>query len=107
MPRSAAKFGRLTAAETPFRRGAYRLGCATMLTSAQRKWFLLEQIIVPVLFNLGFNAVLGWFTFRTHTPVPLWGQTSVGADILGMLFFLPAFTCVIAAAVWHYGGRRL
>jgi hypothetical protein len=67
-----------------------------MLTPAQRKWFLLEQIIVPVLFNLGFNAALGWVTFREHTPVPLWGQPSVGGDILGMLFFLPAFTCVIA-----------
>jgi hypothetical protein len=72
-----------------------------MLTPAQRKWFLLEQILVPVLFNVGFNAALGWFTFRNELPVPLWRapsltHPSVGGDILGMLFFLPFFTCVIA-----------
>lgn len=66
-----------------------------MLTSAQRTFIAVEQIIVPFLFNLAFNAGLGWYEFRTHVPVPLWGDPSIGADILGMLFFLPFFTCVV------------
>lgn len=67
-----------------------------MLTPSQRRFLAVEQIIVPTLFNLVFNAGLGWVVFRGHTPVPLWGDPSLGADILGMLFFLPCFTCLIA-----------
>jgi hypothetical protein len=66
-----------------------------MLTPAQRTFITVEQIILPFLFNLAFNAALGWYLFRAHEPVPLWGDPSIGADILGMLFFLPFFTCII------------
>jgi hypothetical protein len=65
-----------------------------MLTSRQRTFIAVEQIILPFLFNLAFNAAFGWYLFRAHVPVPLWGDPSIGVDILGMLFFLPFFTCL-------------
>lgn len=85
-----------------------------MLTPAQRRWFLLEQIVVPTLFNLAFNAGLGWLTFRMQTPVPLWSvpsmwtdllKPSVGGDILGMLFFLPGLTCLIGTPLIQRAAR--
>lgn len=98
--------------ETPFRRPPDPVPSAAVLTPQQRKWFLLEQILVPALFNLGFNAALGWVTFRAHVPVPLsppptWlrGDPSIGGDVLGMLFFLPAFTCVIATPLIKRAAR--
>jgi hypothetical protein len=76
-----------------------------MLTPAQRKFIAVEQIILPFVFNLAFNAALGWYEFRPHVPVPLWGDPSIGADILGMLFFLPSFTCLIGTPLINRATR--
>lgn len=85
-----------------------------MLTPAQRRWFLLEQIVVPTLLNLGFNAFLDWLTFRAQTPVPLWSvpstwadllKPSLGGDVLGMLFFLPGLTCLIGTPLIQRAAR--
>ncbi len=76
-----------------------------MLTQSQRSFIALEQIVIPALFNLGFNAALGWVMFRSHTPVPLWGDPSIGADILGTLFFLPFFSCLIATPLVKRAAR--
>jgi hypothetical protein len=76
-----------------------------MLTPAQRTFIAVEQIILPFVFNLVFNAALGWYLFRTHVPVPLWGDPSIGADILGMLFFLPFFTCLVGTPLINRATR--
>ena len=85
-----------------------------MLTAAQRRWFLLEQLVVPTLFNLAFNAFLGWATFRPYTPVPLWFELriwsdllkpTIGGDVLGMLFFLPGLTCLIGTPLIKRAAR--
>jgi hypothetical protein len=85
-----------------------------VLTPAQRKWFLLEQIVLPTLFNLAFNAGLGWATFRAFTPVPLWAEPriwtdllkpTIGGDVLGMLFFLPGLTCLIGTPLIKRAAR--
>ena len=89
-------------------------GRTLQLTPAQRRWFALEQVLVPTLFNLAFNAALGWATFRAATPVPLFARPSIwtdllrpsiGGDILGMLFFLPGFTCLIATPLIKRAAR--
>lgn len=78
----------------------------TSLTDGQRSFLALEQIVVPALFNFAFNAVLGWLEFRTHTPLPLWGEPSMGLDLLGMLFFLPAFSCLIGTPLIRHAARQ-
>lgn len=65
-----------------------------MLTAKQRSFLTLEQTIGPALFNLGLNAGLAWLVFRKHAPVPLWGDPSIGGDLLATLFLLPFFTCL-------------
>jgi hypothetical protein len=76
-----------------------------MLTPAQRTFIAVEQIILPFVFNLVFNAALGWYLFRAHEPVPLWGDPSIGADILGTLFFLPFFTCLVGTPLINRATR--
>jgi hypothetical protein len=76
-----------------------------MLTPRQRTFITVEQIIVPFLFNLAFNAAFGWYAFRAHVPVPLWGDPSIGLDILGMLFFLPFFTCLVGTPLINRATR--
>jgi hypothetical protein len=85
-----------------------------MLTPAQRKWFLLEQILLPTFFNFAFNAFLGWLVFRAVVPVPLWFspsawadllKPSLGGDLLGMLFFLPGCTVIIGTPLIQRAAR--
>jgi hypothetical protein len=66
-----------------------------MLNPAQRAFITNEQILVPAVFNLALNAGLGWVLFHKHVPVPLWGDPSIANDIIGTLFFLPFFTCLV------------
>ena len=76
------------------------------LTDGQRTFLALEQVVVPALFNFAFNAALGWVEFRNHTPLPLWGDPSMGLDLLGMLFFLPAFSCLIGTPLIRRAARQ-
>jgi hypothetical protein len=76
-----------------------------MLNAAQRTFITNEQTIVPAVFNLAFNAGLGWMLFRHHQLVPLWGDPSIAGDILGTLFFLPFFTCLIVTPLVKRAAR--
>jgi hypothetical protein len=76
------------------------------LTNNQRSFLALDQIVVPALFNFAFNAAIGWLEFHNHTPLPLWGDPSMGLDILGMLFFLPAFSCLIGTPLIRRAARE-
>lgn len=70
-----------------------------MLTPKQRTFLTREQTIGPALFNLALNAGLAWLVFRKHAPVPLWGDPSIGGDLLATLFLLPFFTCLAVTPI--------
>ena len=80
-----------------------------MLTSAQRKYLAVEHVILPFVGNFVFNAVLAWYLSPDPLPMwgPLWGgEPSMSADLLGMLFFLPFFTCLMGAPWIEWQVRR-
>ncbi len=64
-----------------------------------RQFFLIEQCAVPALFNVVLNALIAWALFRSVAAVPLWGDASVGVDLLATGFILPFLTCLIVSAI--------
>jgi len=69
------------------------------LSDRHRRFFLVEQGAIPALFNLVLNGAIAWALFRTASGVPLWGESSVGVDLLATAFLLPFLTCVIVSAL--------
>jgi hypothetical protein len=76
-----------------------------MLTPAQRTFIVNEQTIAPAVFNLLLNAGLGWLVFRKLERVPLWGDPSLGGDIVGTMFLLPLLTCLIVTPLVKRAAR--
>lgn len=63
----------------------------------QIRYGLISFVVIPALANALINSLLGWLIFRGIEVVPLWALTGgVAADLLGMCYFLPAITCLIA-----------
>jgi hypothetical protein len=65
------------------------------LSAEQRRFLLISQSLVPFVINVVLNGAIGWAMVRGAESVPLWGESSIGADTLGTSFFLPAITCLI------------
>ena len=64
-----------------------------------RRWLLVEQTLVPSLLNVGLNAGIAWLVFRKHDTLFLWGESSVGSDVLITGFLLPFLICLINSSV--------
>jgi hypothetical protein len=43
------------------------------------------------------NGVIAWAILRAHAEIPLWGEASVGVDLLATGFLLPLLTCLIVS----------
>ena len=69
------------------------------LSDRHRRFLLIEQGAIPTVFNLVLNGLIAWALFRSAAAVPLWGESSVGVDLLATGFLLPFLTCVIVSAV--------
>ncbi len=69
------------------------------LSDRHRRFLLIEQGVIPSVFNFGINGFIAWALFRSAAAVPLWGKSSVGVDLLVTAFLLPFLTCVIVSAV--------
>ena len=77
------------------------------LSSNQRKYLLFNQCLIPFVINFVLNGLIGLVMFRGVNPVPTWGaQPSVGPDLIGTCFFLPAITCLIATPIVRRHIRR-
>lgn len=64
-----------------------------------RRFLLIEQAAVPTVFNFALNGGIAWVLFRSVATVPLWGESSVGVDLLVTAFLLPFLTCVIVSTL--------
>jgi len=69
------------------------------LSDRHRRFLWIEQGVIPGVFNLVLNGAIGWALFRSLQAVPLWGQSSVGVDLLATAFLLPFLTCLIVSAL--------
>jgi hypothetical protein len=63
-----------------------------MLSEEQRKYIVSKFLLPVTIFNFFFNGGIGYVAFRELSFVPLWGDTSIGADTIETSFFLPFFT---------------
>jgi len=51
------------------------------------------------VFNLVLNGLIAWVLFRSSSAIPLWGESSIGVDLMATAFLLPFLTCVIVSAL--------
>lgn len=71
-----------------------------MELSEQHRHFLrVEQGVVPMGINFVLNGGIAWLLFRSAEHVPLWGESSLGVDLLVTAFLLPFFTCLIVSRI--------
>jgi len=66
---------------------------------AHRSFLLVHQGIVPALFNLVLNGAIAWALFRKASEVPLWGESSVGVDLIATAAILPFATALIVSRI--------
>ncbi|MBY5991736.1 hypothetical protein [Ferrimonas balearica] len=71
----------------------------TAISARHRHFLLIEQGVVPAVFNFFINGLIVWALFRTEESIPLWGESSIGLDLLLTAFLLPFLTCVIVSAI--------
>jgi len=65
------------------------------MSSAHRRYLLLERGVGAGVFNFALNAAIAWLMFRDQGRVPLWGQQSIAGDTIGTSIILPMMTCLI------------
>lgn len=71
-----------------------------MVLSEQHRHFLrVEQCIHPFLFNFVINGVIAFLITRSHPTLPLWGDGSIGVDLIATSILLPLLTAVIVSRV--------
>ena len=68
-----------------------------MLNTQQKRFLILEQSLMPGLFNFAINAWFVSFLLDGHADLPLFTSqgSNVLVDTLATLFLLPAITCLI------------
>jgi hypothetical protein len=69
------------------------------LSDRHQRFLVIEQGAVPTIFNLVLNGAIAWALFRSAAHVPLWGESSLGVDLLATAFLLPFLTCLIVSAL--------
>ena len=74
-------------------------GFSIELSDRHRRFLLIEQGAIPTAFNFVLNGLIAWALFRSSVAVPLWGESSVGVDLLATAFLLPFLTCIIVSAL--------
>ncbi len=69
------------------------------LSDRHRHFLRIDQGLIPALINVVLNGVIAWAILRAHAEVPLWGDPSVGVDLLATGFLLPLLTCLIVSRI--------
>ena len=67
------------------------------LSDRHRSFLIIEQSFFAGLINVVTNGVIAWLLMRSLTEIPLWGETSMGVDLLATGFILPFFTCMVVS----------
>jgi hypothetical protein len=69
------------------------------LSGRHQRFLIIEQGAIPTVFNFALNGAIAWALFRSAADVPLWGQSSLGVDLIATGFLLPFLTCLIVSAI--------
>jgi len=69
------------------------------LSDRHRRLLLVEQGSHALLINLVLNGVIAWALLRGNDVVPLWGEVSMGVDLLATGVLLPVGMCEIVSRI--------
>ena len=69
------------------------------LSAEHRRFLVVDQGVVPAIFNLLINGGIAWLLFRSASVVPLWGESSIGVDLIATAILLPLLTCLIVSRI--------
>ena len=69
------------------------------LSDAHRRFFMMDQFVVAFFVNVVINGVIAWLILREHAAIPLWGDASMGPDLLATGVLLPFLLCEIVSRV--------
>ncbi len=62
-----------------------------------RHLLVVEQCIGAGIVNVVINAAFAFALLRSLAEIPLWGEVSMGGDLLATGFILPFATCMIVS----------
>ncbi len=69
------------------------------ISSEHRRFLIVDQGVVPTVYNFFLNGFIAWLLFRSAESVPLWGRSSIVVDTLATAFILPLATCIIVSYI--------
>ena len=69
------------------------------LSPQHRRFFRNDQFLHAFAINFVFNGAIAWLLLRSLDTIPLWGDTSMGVDLLATGVLLPFLMCVIVSRV--------
>ena len=69
------------------------------LSDRHRHFLWIEQGLHPLGINIVLNGAIAWLLLRAHETVPLWGEPSMGIDLLATGLLLPFIMCQIVSRV--------
>lgn len=70
-----------------------------MLQPEHRKLLVIDQGAVAFVINVVLNGGIAWLLFRSASTIPIWGETSVGVDLVATAILLPILTCLIVSRI--------
>jgi hypothetical protein len=69
------------------------------LSDRHRSFLIIEQSAIAGIINVVINGVIVWLLMHSLTEIPLWGDVSMGGDLLATGFLLPFLTCLVVSAL--------
>ena len=69
------------------------------IPASHRRFFRIDQCLVPGLINFALNAAIATWVLGAHERLTVWGEAGVGTDLLVTGFLLPFLTCLIVSQV--------
>lgn len=65
------------------------------LSTAHRRFLLIDQALVPAIFNIVLNGAIAWLLLRHNPFLTVWGDGAIGPDLLITGFLLAFLSCAI------------
>jgi hypothetical protein len=69
------------------------------LSERHRHFLFVEQGVHALMINIVINGVIAWALLRSHEMIPLWGEPSMGIDLLATGMLLPFFMTQIVSRI--------
>lgn len=69
------------------------------MSASIKRFLILDQGLIPGIFNFFINGGIAWWLNQKLEFMPLWGEKSIAVDTLATAFLLPLITCLIVTPI--------